>query len=113
MDPMGFPLENFDAVGRFRTTDNGIAIDASGDLDGVAFNGPVELGEQLAKRPEAAACLVRNIYRYGTGHVETPNEQPVLAALEQQFGSGGYHVRDLLLAIVTSDGFRYVAPAMP
>jgi len=113
MDPMGFPLENFDAIGQFRTTDNGITIDASGDLDGVAFNGPIELGQQLAKRPEAAACLVRNFYRYGTGHVETPNEQTVLDTLNAQFGSGGYHVRDLLLAIVTSDGFRYVAPAKP
>jgi hypothetical protein len=113
MDPAGFPLENFDAIGQFRSTDNGITIDASGDLDGVAFNGPVELGQQLAKRPEVADCLVRNLYRYGAGHVETPNEQPVLDALKTQFGSGGYHVRDLLLAIVTSDGFRYVAPAMP
>jgi hypothetical protein len=36
-----------------------------------------------------------------------------LDTLNAQFSSGGYHVRDLLLAIVTSDGFRYVAPAMP
>lgn len=110
MDPMGFPLENFDAIGQFRTTDNGIPIDASGDLDGTPFNGPVELGQQLAKSPAAAACLVRNFYRYGTGHVETPNEQPVLDALKAQFSSGGYHVRDLLVAIVKSDGFRFVAP---
>ncbi len=110
MDPLGLTLENFDAIGGLRTTDQGLAIDVSGNLDGTAFNGPVELGQVLASQPATADCLVRNFYRYGTGHVETASEQPVLDALKAQFRSGGYHVRDLLLAIVTSDGFRYVAP---
>ncbi|MFL5307226.1 MAG: DUF1588 domain-containing protein, partial [Polyangia bacterium] len=113
MDPLGLTLENFDAIGGLRTTDQGLSIDVSGNLDGTAFNGPVELGQVLASQPATADCLVRNFYRYGTGHVETASEQPVLDALKAQFRSGGYHVRDLLLAIVTSDGFRYVAPPTP
>ena len=98
---------------RFADHRPGSAIDVSGNLDRTAFNGPVELGQVLASQPATADCLVRNFYRYGTGHVETASEQPVLDALKAQFRSGGYHVRDLMLAIVSSDGFRYVAPPTP
>jgi hypothetical protein len=113
MDPLGLTLENFDAIGKYRTTDQGQPIDVSGDLDGTTFNGPVELGQALAARPEVADCLVRNLYRYGTGHVEAASEQPVLDALQSGFRTGGYHVRDLMRDIVASDGFRFVAPPAP
>jgi len=113
MDPLGFPLENFDAIGKYRATDQGLTIDLSGELDGTTFTGPVELGKTLAAQPGAADCLVRNIYRYGTGHVETASEQVVLDNLKTSFRTGGYHVRDLMRDIVSSDGFRFVAPPAP
>jgi hypothetical protein len=113
MDPLGLPLENFDAIGKYRATDQGQPIDVSGDLDGIKFSGPVELGLALAARPEVADCLVRNLYRYGTGHVETASERPVLDALKSTFRSGGHRVRDLMRDIVASDGFRFVAPPAP
>jgi Protein of unknown function (DUF1592)/Protein of unknown function (DUF1588)/Protein of unknown function (DUF1585)/Protein of unknown function (DUF1595)/Protein of unknown function (DUF1587) len=113
MDPLGLTLENFDAMGGFRTTEQGKAIDISGDLDGTVFSGPRELGALLAARPETGNCLSRNLYRYATGHVETPAELPVLDDLTQQFQAGGYRLRDLMLRIVTSDGFRYVAAPTP
>ena len=56
---------------------------------------------------------MRNMYRYGTGHVETATEQPVLDALKSTFRTGGYHVRDLMRDIVSSDGFRFVAAPAP
>jgi hypothetical protein len=113
MDPLGLTLENFDAIGKYRTTDQGQPIDVSGDLDGTKFTGPVELGQALAARPEVADCLVRNLYRYGTGHVEAASERPVLDALKATFRTGGHHVRDLMRDIVASDGFRFVAPPAP
>lgn len=113
MDPLGLTLENFDAIGKYRTNDHGLAIDVSGDLDGTAFSGPIELGRVLAARAEVADCLVRNMYRYASGHVETRTEQPVLEALRASFRAGGYRVRDLMRDIVASDGFRFVAPASP
>jgi hypothetical protein len=113
MDPLGFPLESFDAIGKYRTTDQGLAIDVSGELDGTSFNGPVELGQKLAAHPAVADCLVRNMYRYGTGHVETTTEQPVLDTLKAGFRTGGYHLRDLMRDIVSSDGFRLVAAPAP
>ena len=112
-DPLGLTLENFDAIGKYRSTDQGQPIDVSGDLDGTSFSGPVELGQTLAAQPAAADCLVRNMYRYGTGHVETATEQPVLDALKSTFRTGGYHVRDLMRDIVSSDGFRFVAAPAP
>jgi hypothetical protein len=113
MDPLGLTLENFDAIGKLRSTDQGQPIDASGDLDGTSFNGPVALGQTLAARSEVADCLVQNMYRYGTGHVEATTEQPVLDVLKANFRTGGYHVRDLMRDIVSSDGFRFVAPPAP
>jgi hypothetical protein len=113
MDPLGLTLENFDAIGKYRSTDQGLPIDVSGDLDGTSFSGPVALGQTLAAQPAVADCLVRNMYRYGTGHVETTTEQPVLDALKSNFRTGGYHVRDLMRDIVSSDGFRFVAAPAP
>jgi hypothetical protein len=113
MDPLGLTLENFDAIGKYRSTDQGLPIDVSGDLDGTSFSGPVALGQTLAAQPGVADCLVRNMYRYGTGHVETTTEQPVLDALKSNFRTGGYHVRDLMRDIVSSDGFRFVAAPAP
>jgi hypothetical protein len=113
MDPLGLTLENFDAIGKYRSTDQGQPIDVSGELDGMTFSGPVQLGQQLAARPAVADCLVQNMYRYGTGHVETATEKPVLDSLKATFRSGGYHVRDLMRDIVASDGFRFVAPPAP
>jgi hypothetical protein len=112
-DPLGLTLENFDAIGKYRATDQGLAIDVSGELAGTIFSGPVELGQTVAAQPAAADCLVRNMYRYGTGHVETSAEQPVLDALKSTFRTGGYHVRDLMRDIVASDGFRFVAAPAP
>jgi len=113
MDPLGLTLENFDAIGEYRSTDQGQPIDVSGALDSTTFNGPVELGQVLASRPEVSDCLVQNMYRYGTGHVETDSEQPVLDDLKSTFRAGGYHLRDLIRDIVASDGFRFVAPPSP
>jgi Protein of unknown function (DUF1592)/Protein of unknown function (DUF1588)/Protein of unknown function (DUF1595)/Protein of unknown function (DUF1585) len=114
LDPIGLTLENFDAVGKFRQTDNGKDIDVSGDLNNTAFNGPVELGQLLADMPETAACLATHMYRYGTGHMETSAERStVLADLLAHFESNGHDLRDLMLEIASTDGFRLVAPPAP
>jgi hypothetical protein len=83
-------------------------------LSGTSFNGPVELGQLLADMPETAACLATHMYRYGTGHVETaPERSTVLQDLISGFEAGGYDLRNLMLEIVSSDGFRFVAPPAP
>jgi hypothetical protein len=112
MDPLGLPMENFDAIGGYRATDQGKTIDVSGDVDGVKFVGPAALGDLLSKNDEVMSCMVRNVYRYATGHHESPGEERVIAELGARFKTSGHKMRGLMLDIVTSDGFRLVAPGM-
>ncbi len=113
MDPMGLTLENFDAIGAFRQTEHGLPIDATGDFDGTAFNGPIELGKLLSTSENAAGCMVRNLYRYATGHSESETEEPLIASLAGRFTASGHDMQELMLDLVTSDGFRHVAPSSP
>jgi len=61
MDPLGFAFEHLDATGRYRATENGFPIDATGSITGlgpsVAFDGPTELASALASEPETAVCM--------------------------------------------------------
>ncbi len=112
MDPLGLPLENFDAIGAYRETDGGLPIDVSGDLDGAAFNGPVELGKLLSQNDQVASCLIRNLYRYATGVLEAKQQEPAIGQLTSQFKANGNDLRKLMVELVASDGFRLVAPAL-
>jgi hypothetical protein len=108
MDNIGFGLENFDAIGAFRETENGAEIDAKSDLDGAPFDGAKELGTALREAPEVPLCIARNIFRHATGHVETPGEEQAVAELGDAFERSGYKLQDLLVELVASDAFRYV-----
>jgi hypothetical protein len=113
VDPIGFGLEAFDAVGRWRERDAGRPIDASGALlaseaDG-PFVGAAELGQRLAGSNKVARCAVTNLFRYAHARGETPEDACSLHALDQRFLVGNLRIRDLVLALVDSDLFR--APA--
>lgn len=107
MDPLGFALEHFDAIGRYRTTDDGLPIDPSGELDGKPFADLSGLATLLKDEPKIASCLVRSMYRQGVGHVELRSEARPLAAATEAFSKGGHRVGGLLVALVTSDAFRF------
>ncbi|WP_266217768.1 DUF1592 domain-containing protein [Paraliomyxa miuraensis] len=109
MDPIGFGLENYDGIGRFRTEDNGQPIDSSAVLDGEAFDGAASLGTIVASSPDSAHCLVRNLYRHATGHIEGPGEEDALLVIEDAFAESGYRMQDLMVEIVASPAFRVVA----
>ena len=111
MDPMGLALENFDGAGQYRTEENGAPIDASGEVDGVAFEGAVELGKVLHDNPAATSCLVSRLYAYATGRPAAPGEKDWMKFLQDGFAANGYRVPDLLRAIATSDAFYAIAPA--
>jgi hypothetical protein len=115
MDPMGLALEHFDGIGAYRETDRGLVIDVSGEYEGVAFDGARELGEALANRivtpegiPEVADCLVRNLYRAATGHLELAGDEPVVRRLGAAFSVRGFRVKDVLGDLVASEGFQFV-----
>lgn len=110
MDPIGLGLENFDAIGAWRTTENGLPIDASSEIDGTPFEGAAALGDALAARPEFAECVARQMFRHGTGHLESRAEEIAVRRLGIAFAERGHRVRALLTAMVMSDAFRLAGP---
>ena len=107
MDPVGLGLENFDGIGAYRTMEAGQAIDASGNLDGVAYTDARGLGAALKNHPDLGSCLTRGVLRYTIGHIETSGEQPVVDALSSQFAANGFKFSSLVLGVVASASFRY------
>ena len=107
-DPMGLALENFDGSGKFRTTEKGEAIDASGSLDGKAFTNVVGLGQALHDHPSLPTCLVERTFSYGSGGSVTDAARPMLAYLNAQFAASGYRFPTLLRTIALSTAFSAV-----
>ena len=107
MDPLGFALEEYDPIGRFRTTDNGLPVDASATVDGTPVDGAGDLGRALAESPKVAECVARRLYRYATGHLEIETEEREIRALGESFAASGHSFQDLVMQIALSDGFRH------
>lgn len=110
MDPIGLGLEHFDAIGAYRTTEDGLPIDARSALDGDAFEGPRQLGALLAERPEFAACVARQMFRHGTGHLEARAEERAVRLLGDRFAREGHRVQALVRALALDDAFRRAGP---
>ena len=108
MDPIGLGFENFDAIGVWRTTDNGAQIDASGQLDGASFGNAWEMAESVASHTDLGRCLARNMYRYATGSVEDRGQRAQITALGEIFVQSNFNVKQLIRYITTGPGFRTV-----
>jgi hypothetical protein len=110
MDPLGFGMENFDSTGQYRTTDNGQPIDASGTLEGVAFDNIAQLGTAVQKNARTLPCLVSNVYENALGRSPVAQDDTDLNQLIGQFTSSGNHIDELLIQLVGNDGFRFATP---
>ena len=109
MDGIGLALENFDSIGAFRTTDNGLPLDVSGEIFNVGkFDGLAGLNQLVVQQPELHHCWVRSLYRHATGHVEADADEEALQHVDDAFADSNYRLKQLLVEIVTSDAFRYV-----
>jgi hypothetical protein len=109
MDNIGLALENFDAQGGFRQTDQGLQIDASGEVYGVAkFDGLAGLSQLVSTREELSRCWVRSLYRNATGHFEAEADEAALEDVDAKFTDANYRLKQVLVEIVTSDAFRFV-----
>ena len=112
MDPIGFGFEHCDAVGLWRSMDEGMTVDASGeiynsvDADG-PFDGAVELGQRLAGSNQVQQCFATEWFRFGYGRAEGPDDACTLAQIEQAFSASGNNVKSLLVALTQTDAFRY------
>jgi hypothetical protein len=105
MDPMGLSLENFDAIGQYRTQDNGETIDASGEIDGVKFSNAVGLADALAQNPRVPDCLSRLVFRSAWGRLETAADEGFITDLTSGFATSTYQMQKLLTAAVTAPSF--------
>ncbi len=106
MDPLGFGLDHFDAIGRHRTEDGGYPIDATGTYgDDAAFDGAIEMTQLLAKDPAVYRCLVEKLYTYVGRSPFRIEATEHIDALTADFIANGYILSDLLVDIVTDDFF--------
>lgn len=108
MDPLGFGLENFDAIGAWRTKDGQFPINASGTLpDGRSFDGPKGLEAILKEQPEAFAdCLTRKLLTYALGRGLEPADDPTVRKIVKNVAADSYRFSSLILEIVKSDLFQ-------
>jgi hypothetical protein len=117
MDPIGFGLENYDGVGKWRTVDQGQPVDPSGtmsasDVDG-PFNGAVALASKLAQSREVSDCVVTEWFRYSLGRGETADDACTMANLKQAFATANFNIQELLVALTQSDAFRFRQQVTP
>jgi hypothetical protein len=112
MDPLGFGLENFDAIGKWRTRDGNFPIDAHGTLpDGNEFDGPVELRGILAAQREAfARCLTSKLLTYALGRGLEPYDSLTVRRIAGRLPQADYRFSALVLEIVNSAPFQYRRP---
>jgi hypothetical protein len=110
IDPPGYALENFDQVGRHRTSDGGKPVDTSGtmtmggDLTGPFASGGELLG-RLAQSPDIRGCFAQKYFEYAASHTIAAQDQCSLEQLKKTFVPSG-DLRELVTAIATSDSFR-------
>ena len=111
MDPLGFALENFDAIGAWRTKDRETAtpIDSSGQLaDGTVVHGPVELRKALLAKPnQFVETLTEKLMTFGLGRSIDYNDMPAVRKVVRAAARDNYRFSALLTAIAESEPFRY------
>ena len=108
MDPLGFALENFDPIGRWREADGALPIDASADLpDGSTVDGPVAFRNALLERHEEfAGTFTEKLMTYALGRGVSHQDAPVVRAIVRQAGVAEYRWSDIVLGIVKSVPFQ-------
>jgi hypothetical protein len=108
MDPLGFALENFDAIGRWRPADAGAPIDASAVLpDGTAFDGPAGLRKVLLRRPEQFVNTVaERMLTYAVGRGLEYYDAPAIRQIVREAAGDDYRWSSLILAIIKSTPFQ-------
>jgi hypothetical protein len=138
MDPIGFGLEKFDAIGqrreKFTLTFGGrgngegrrgpppktmdLDLNTNGSLAGVAnseFSSPAQLGAVLAKTAQCQECVVKQYFRYTAGRPETPADRPLIRQVLEDFRNSQFRFKELIVSLVrqrefpTTEGSTHVA----
>jgi uncharacterized protein DUF1592/uncharacterized protein DUF1588/uncharacterized protein DUF1585 len=115
IDPLGFALENFDAVGAWRDRDAGAPVDASGQLgDGTRVQDVVTLRQALLKRPEVfAGTVTEKLMTYALGRGLAYYDMPAIRSIVRNSASRGYSFSAIVLGIVQSTPFEMRMKELP
>lgn len=107
MDPIGFALERFNAVGQWREDDNGYEIDDSGLFpDGTSFTGAFEMANVIKDDPKLRECVAEHMYTYAMGRGTERYDTYHLEQITEKYSHAGGGLRDLIREIVLSESFR-------
>jgi hypothetical protein len=108
MDPIGFAMENFDGIGRWRATEDGAAIDASGTLfTGAKLDGVNALRQEMTKRPEVfVGVLTERMLTYAVGRGLEHYDMPAVRAIVRDARSTDYRFSSIVLGVVRSVPFQ-------
>jgi hypothetical protein len=119
MDPLGFGLEHYDAIGRYRTREGTHPVDASGVLpDGTMFEGVEELSKILSEDPKFEKCITKKFMTYAGGRLltiglgaEGKNDERWVDALSSRAEAEGGSLRSIMRAVLLSEPFRSRVPS--
>jgi hypothetical protein len=120
MDPIGLAFENFDAIGGYRASENGVAIDTSGEItlaDDTNLEGPFhgvrELAGKLAASEQVQDCMATQWFRFAAGRNEEEPDGCSLTTLQGALTGSGGDLSELIVAMTQTDAFWYRAPYTP
>ena len=110
-DPLGLALERFDSLGQHRTKENGELIDVTAELSGKKFDG-AQGSAHAARKSQGAACVVRNVYAYGTGRAPDKTRSTNISTQRKRHSSasGTDSERSCEQIVLAPEFFRVVAP---
>ncbi|NUP05162.1 MAG: DUF1592 domain-containing protein [Polyangiaceae bacterium] len=112
MDPIGFALEHYDAIGAYRDQDEqGLSIDSATEVGGEPVADGIELAALVAALPEVGACVARRFYEHAGGHLAGDGDDVSVEDLVTNFVDTDYDFKALVVALVTNDGYRYATPS--
>lgn len=112
IDPIGFAFENFDAVGHYRTMENGQPIDTSAEVvDGDELNGVYPdaqaMTEAFADSEKIRRCVIRQWFRYGNGRVENGDDACSMDQMWTHLAARNFSLKEILVAMTQTDAFRF------
>src|SRR5262249_53403983 len=108
IDPVGFSLEQFDAIGRWRAMEGGKPVDAAGGLpDGSVFDGVAGLEPALLKRPELfVGTMTEKLFIFALGRAPEEYDAPAIRKIVREARANGYRFSSLILGITKSTPFQ-------
>ncbi|HRI64716.1 MAG TPA: DUF1592 domain-containing protein [Polyangium sp.] len=111
MDPIGFAFESYDAIGAYREVDEtGLAIDTKSSVDGHDLTGAADMAALVASLPNVGACIARRFYEHAGAHLAGSSDEAAVETLVDDFMGNDYSFKQLVLALVTNEGYRLASP---